>query len=349
MLAIAERWETAPDLYTDNTIRFLLLIVAKAVMDTLFFWSFSKAWSRSFLGLCSLSLAVMDWVVALAMASVWFFEAVRISVSPCFLLAHASATYGALPVPMMGLGILDYCLDDTYIGRQRPKCKLLRNVVLVLVVWIQAGFHSAGSVDCQLTEYYYSARERFFLCALEDTQGIAFVVALLFSAAFLAMWPFHSQLLQWVKEADRLAQEREAEKNKTSDLFILNSCEKGQICEKDYVEKTNRPRPPMWFSLTLAFGVTWMPYLTMSAIFLLCDLTVPAYIAVNSMWLECIHSVLTGVVFWAKSETTGPYTHLPENTCTWRVYWHLSRGTQPQRPLSVCNTSEEKEKKLLCV
>uniref|UniRef100_A0A672FJ15 G protein-coupled receptor 160 n=1 Tax=Salarias fasciatus TaxID=181472 RepID=A0A672FJ15_SALFA len=277
---------------------FLLLIIAKAGLDTLFLYSFNKAWSRSFLGLCGLSITVMDWVMVLAMASVWFFGAERLSVSPCFLLAHASATYGALPLPVMCLGILDYCLDDTAIGRRRPKCKLLRNAVLMLVVWIQGGVHSAGSASSELIEYHYSAQGMFLLCTLQETPGITFVLTLLYSAAFLAMLPFRSRLFQWVTEADRLSEQREAEENKTSDLFILKPT-KGQMCEKDFAQRPDRPRPPMWFSLTLAFGVTWMPYLTLSVVCLLCDLTLPGYIVVNNMWLECIHSAMTGVVFWA--------------------------------------------------
>lgn len=350
MLAIMEQREAAVGLHKDNTAFFLMLVIAKAVLDTMLFCFDNKKWYHSFLGLCSLSIAVMDWVTVSFMASTWFIGAERVSAASCFVLAHASATYAALPVPMMCFGVLDSYLDDSYIGRRRPKCKLLRNVVLMLVVWMQASIYSTVSVNSKLKEHQFTSRTEFLLCEVEDAQGLNYTVMLLFSAVLLAIWPFHSKVFQWVKEASRLTKEIEEENNQTSDFFNSNSCKKEQIYEKDDVQMTNQPRPPMWLSLTLAFAVTWMAYLTITVVSFLCDVTYPAYVAINNMWLMCIHSVLVGVVLWAQSGTTGPHSDLPANTCSWHAYWHLSRGTQPQKlPLGVFSPVKEEEYPFMCI
>ncbi|XP_044066420.1 probable G-protein coupled receptor 160 [Siniperca chuatsi] len=299
----------------------------------------------SFLSMCSLSIILADLVMTLLITMVWFLGAERSVVSPCFLLAHASATYGALPLPMMCLGLMDYCLEDAYLCNQSTFCKFLRNAFLTLLVWMLAVIYSFGDVKAELMELDYMSGIRVLVCEVEESTLITYFILGLFTAVICTMLPFWSRIPQLVKEADRLSEMREEQENQRSDLlFISTNYGDTKNSEENYLEETISPRPPLWFSLTLGFGMVWMPYLTLSVACLVFGFGVPAYITVNLLWLECTNSLLVGVVFWVKSKTLGPYSHLPENVCLWHIYWHLSKGTQQQQlPIAVFNPSKGKK------
>ena len=146
---------------------------------------------------------------------------------------------------------------------------------------------------------------------------------------------------------------REKQGNQRSDLFTSPSSTEEKGGEDIYLEETIQSKPPLWFSLTLAFTIFWIPYVAVSVACLVFGYGVPAYISVNLLWLECTNSLLMGVVFWVNSKSLGPYSHLPGNVCLWHVYWHLSKGTwrrqQQQLPIVVYNPSKEMRNTLHCV
>lgn len=358
MLAIIKQREGGSGCYTETTEKYLFLLLLKLGLDAAVFhlccqklYNSFLSLCSSFLSLCSLSIIMADLALVIFMANVWFLGAERSHVSPCFLLANATATYGALPLPMMCLGVLDYCLEDTYLENQSAFCKFLRNAVLTLLVWMLAVIHSFGSVKAQLIELDYVTGINVQVCEIEDSPLIAYFILGLFTAVTCTLLPFWSRIPQWVKEANRLSEEREEQENQKSDLLFTSSNYTDTKWSDEYhLEESTWPRPPLWLSLTLGFGMFWMPYLAMSVVCLFFGFGVPAYLTVNLLWLECTHSLLVGVVFWVKSKRLGPYSHLPENVCSWQIYWHLSEGTrQQQLPVAVCNQSKGKRNTLYYV
>ncbi|KAJ0036920.1 hypothetical protein NQD34_005597 [Periophthalmus magnuspinnatus] len=95
------------------------------------------------------------------------------------------------------------------------------------------------------------------------------------------------------------------------------------------------PRPPMHLSLLICFGVFWMPYLAVTTICVTLEFGIPAYISVNLLWVQCVNSLLEGVVFWLRSGTVGTYISQYENICLWQAYWDLSADTNDEQLLPV--------------
>lgn len=349
MLAIIEQWEVESGCHTDNTEKYVLLLFFKLALDTLVIYLYSRKLYSSMLSMCSLSILLADLVMAFCLAAVWFLGPDKSPVPLCSLMANASTTYGGLPLPMMFLGFLDYYLHDTYLWNQSALCKYLRYTALTLLGWILAIMYSFSSVKAELMELEYMAWIKALVCEVEESRLINYFILVLFTGVICAMLPFLRSIPQWLREADRLSEEREKQGDQKSFLLISTYCKEpnhSKVC----LEPSISPPPPLWLSLTLGFAVVWMPYLTISVACLLFGFGVPAYITVNVLWLECTNSFLMSVVFWAKSNMQGPYSHLPENMCSWNVYWHLSQGTgQQQLSIAVFNPSKAKRSSLFYV
>lgn len=335
MQAIIEQWEVGSSCPTDNTEKYVLLMLFKLGLDAAAFYLCCGKLYASILSMGSLSIVMADLVMTFFLAAVWFLGADRSPVPLCFLLANASATYGALPLPMVFMGLLDYYLHITYLSNHSAFCKYLKSTALILLGWMLALIYSLSFIKAEPIELDHITWIKAVVCEVDESRLIFYFILVLFTAVTCAVLPFFSNIPRWLKEAERLSEDRYEKKNQRSDLFITTNYTQSKLSE-ECLEETIAPRPPLWLSLTLGFGLCWMPYLTVSVACLFFGFGTPAYITVNVLWLECTNSLLMGVVFWAKSNMQGPYRHLPENVCLWHVYWYLSKGTrQQQLPIAV--------------
>lgn len=343
MLAIIEQW-TVDSCHRDNTAQYLLLVLLKAGMDAAVLYLCRPKFYTSFISICSLSIFLADMVM---LSFLCFLEATRSPVSLCFLLAYASATYAALPLPVICFSLLDYILGDDCISNQRASCKALRNISLTILVWTFAAIYSSESAMTELMELEYLSGMKVLVCEVQESTLITYFVVGGFIAVFATLLPFWSKTLRWLKEAERLSHQREeCQEYRRSDL-LLTSTRYTETKNGEFLLETVQPRPPLWISLILCFSSVWIFYLLISMVCLFFGFGVPAYLTVNLPWLECTNSLIMGVLFWVKSDTQGPYSHLPENVCLWHVYWHLSKGTQLQQlPVAVFNPSKEKRNTL---
>uniref|UniRef100_A0A8C2WLC1 Uncharacterized protein n=1 Tax=Cyclopterus lumpus TaxID=8103 RepID=A0A8C2WLC1_CYCLU len=317
--------------HTDNVNEYLVLVVLKLGLDVTVLYMCCRKWYTSFLNMCSLYMVLADFVMVLFFSSVLFLEPERYLGSLCFILAHASTTYEALPLPMMCLGLLDYCLEGTCLGKQSNYSKFLRHTALALLVWILALIYSIGSVKANLIEMDLPDGLSALVCKVPESTLISYFTVGLFLAVVCTMLPFWSTIPQWVREADRIYARMEEPENHSDLLSNPTNCMETNGIEEKSLEEIVCP-------------LFWMPYLTVSVVCIVLGFGVPAYITVNLLWLECTVSLLMGVVFWAYSDTQEPY-RLPDNICMWPIYWHLSKGTG-QQPF---NPSHEKKHTLLCV
>ncbi|XP_053280447.1 probable G-protein coupled receptor 160 [Pleuronectes platessa] len=350
MLAILEKWNDTSGFHIDNTVKCLSLMLSKFGMDTMVFLLCSGKLYTSFLNMCSLSIILGDMTMVLYVTAVWLLGPESSPVSLCYFLAHASAVFKALPLPMIAMGITDYCIEDTHHASKSSLCKFLRNLVLTLLVWTLAVIYSVASTKVELMELVYMTGIKALACEVKVSTFINFFILGLFSAVILMILPFSTKIPMWVREADRLSKSREEQDNQRSDLFTSTSSTETKSSKENDVGENNWLRPPLGHSLTLGFALIWMPYLTVCVACLAFDFTVPAYISVNVFWLECTNSLLVGVLFWVKSKSLGPYSNLPENVCAWHVFWNLSKGTwQQQLPTAVFNPSEEKRNPLFYI
>ncbi|XP_068198828.1 probable G-protein coupled receptor 160 [Antennarius striatus] len=349
MQAIISQWSEELGCQS-NLDKYVFLMLSKFGLDAAVFYFCCRKLYTSFLNVCSLSIVVANLVMVSLLTAVWFLGPEKSPVTLCFLMVNASATYGALPLPMMSLGLMDYCLDDIYFCNQRTFYKYLRNTVFVLLCWILAVVYSLSTVKAELMELDNMSWRKALVCDVEESVLISYFTLVLFIAVLCATVPFWPNIPLWLKEADRIAVLREEQDPQKSDLFYISvNLTKTEVSDNSQ-EETVWPHPPLWLALTLGFSLFWMPYLTMSVAYMVLDFRVPAYISVNIMWLECTNSLLIGIMFWRKSNTSGPYSHLPENVCLWIVYWYLSKGMQHhQLPVAVFNPSKGKKNNLLWV
>lgn len=323
-------------------------MLIKLGLDAAAYYLCSQKLYASIFSMCSLSIVLADLVMTFSLAVVWFLGADKTPVPLCFLLANASATYGALPLPLIFMGLLDYYLHSNYLCNQSTFFKYLKNTALTLLAWTLALMHSFKYVKAKLIELDYGWIKAL-VCEVEESTVIIYFIWVLFVSIICAMLPFLPSFPQWLKEADRLSEEREEQENHNSDLFLSTKCTKSKL-SLEHQEKKISGRPPLWLSLTLSFGSFWMPYLTISATCQFFGLGVPAYVTVNVLWVECTNSLLTGFMFWAKSNKQGPYCQLPNNVCLWHVFWHLSKGNVQQTlAITVFNPSKAKRNTLFYV
>nr|XP_019945116.1 PREDICTED: probable G-protein coupled receptor 160 [Paralichthys olivaceus] len=350
MLAILEQWDERSGYKIDNTGKYLSLMLIKLGIDTVVFVLCCRKLYTSFLNMCSLSIVLADLAMVLCMTAVWLLGPERSPLSPCFVLAHTAATFEALPLPVIGLGIIDYCIEDACLANKNTFCKFLRNVVLTLLVWMLAVIYSIAYAKVELMELVTVTAVKALVCEEKESMLITYFLLGLFAAVTLTMLPFSTSIPMWVREANRLSELREKHVDQRSDLFTVSPSTETKSSKENDLGETNWQRPPLWLSLTLGFSLFWIPYLTVSVACLVLGFGVPAYITVNLLWIECTNSLLVGVVFWVKSRSLGPYCHLPENVCLWHVFWHLSKGTwQQQPPAAVFNPSEGKRNHLFYI
>lgn len=348
MFAITEEWEVGADYCTVNTDKYVLLTLLKLGLDMTTYFLCSRKPFVSILSMCSLSIVLADWAMVLALAVVWFLGPDEAPVPLCSLLAVASTTYEALPLPMIFLGLLDYCLCDTCCRKRSASWRKARDVFLTLLVWMTALIYSLCFVKAETVAMDVTTKTMALACKVQESTVITCFILITFTAVLCAVLPYFSSIPEWLEEADQLSKTREEKDNQMSDFLVVSPKPGETKFSEEDREKPNGP--PLGLSLVLGFAVFWMPYLSTSAICLLLGFGVPAYITVNVLWLECTNSLLMGVVFWANSDLQGPYCNLPENVCLWRVYWHLSRGTaKQQQPKAVFNPSRAKRQTVFYV
>lgn len=343
MLAIIHEWEGMSASHTDNTGKYVSLLLSKAGLETVIFYLWCQKQYTIFMSVCSLSIILADWVMTFLMAAVWLLGPVH-SFTPCLILTNASATYAALPLPMICLSLTDYLLRDKALSNGRAFLKTLGNILLTLLVWLLAFMCSFSHADAKLMDMSCSKRlKKALVCEVQESKLVINFIAGIFTAILLALLPFCSHIPQWVRDADKFC-EAEEEQEKVGNNLLLTStlCPETKGDEKSYLTHTIHHRPPLWISLILGFATFWMPFLAVSLACLVFGLGVPAYISVNLLWLECTNSLLLGVLFWVKSKTLGPHTNLPENLCSWHIYWYISTEMQPELMVPELNPSKEK-------
>lgn len=343
MLAIIEKQDEEHSCHTDNTLQFIILILLKTGMDAGVLYLRCGKLYTNFLNMSNLSILLADVIMLLSMAVVVSLKAEYSHFPLCFILAYFSATYAALPLPTMCLLLLDYCLEDICSGKQSALSKCLRNLSMTLLLWTVAVIYSIGSVTPELMEMEYNTGSKAVVCEIYESRAVNYFTVGLFSALILTLLPCWPMIPQWINEANRISEARDKIQDKQQSDLLLTSTE-----TKSFVVDPAILQPPLWLSLTLGFAVFWMPYLTVSVACQLFGFGVPPYITVNLLWVQCSNSVIVGMMFCIKSKTLGPYNRLPEDVCSWHVYWHLSKGTYIQK-LAVFDPTKKKGNIYVCV
>nr|XP_046220403.1 probable G-protein coupled receptor 160 [Oncorhynchus gorbuscha] len=307
MLAIIESWEEEGSYYEDSTGQFLFILLLKVGLNCLVLSMCLRWLHTSFMGVCGLSVFLVDVLLLCAVAAVWFLGSARSPVSICFLLAHASAVFNALPLPMLGLGLLDYASEPRYTTCHDAPCRDLWNYALTLLVWVLAGVHSCCSAVTTLLEVEYEGGRNALGCTVQESVFVVHFSVGISVAICCVMLLHYKQMPLWLKETNRLSVQRDKVNPMLQSHLRFRYAKLQQLGGDEDEQKalsveTERQRPPLYLSLTLDFGTTWASYLVMCIACELLGLAVPAYISINLLWLEFANSVLVGLVFWLKND-----------------------------------------------
>ncbi|XP_077583318.1 putative G-protein coupled receptor 160 [Stigmatopora nigra] len=345
MHAIIQKWDEASDLHIDYIEEHMILLLSKLGLNFLVLCFTHNRMCSSWQGMCNLSIVLADLVVATFVVKLWLFGSDETAVSLCSLLTITSKTYEALPLPLIALYLWDIWLEDTYSRNWRTSYKVIKNIAPIMTLWMFAVFNANSALKVNLLEQRTATNQKVLLCEVQGASQVTYLASVISSICICSMLPYYSWIPQWLCDAERMFEARD--KQKMGHLVtLINPCTQMTPNEGIGLVKSPLPRPPLWLSLVLGFSTLWMPYLVVTTGSLLLFICIPAFIGVNLMWLECANSVLTGLIFWAKSRRRGPYASVRLNLCSWEVYWHLSRWTlRDMKLISPVLTTKD----LLCV
>ncbi|XP_043103472.1 probable G-protein coupled receptor 160 [Puntigrus tetrazona] len=300
----------------DETLQYLLILCSKVALNTfvLSFWRHSIL--KSLLGLCSVSMYVADMLLVSAVTGAWLFkELLSTSTSMCFILAHGSAVYALLPLPILIAGALDYISYPHLDVRSSSWRRLVCYCTLVVLLWASACCYTYIYTDTQPIEIHKDY-ERVLVCRVHGST-VVFQFSLQISIAVGLILLFYSKkTVGWIRRATAFAQEKD------------QHCPYNQEGEGGSFE-IQESSPPLFVSLTLGFALNWIPYLLMCLLCSFLGFMVPAYASVNLLWMACANSVLVGIAFWFRGASTGPLRKFPDDTCSWNIYWQMSKRTTP--------------------
>ncbi|KAL1269243.1 hypothetical protein QQF64_031532 [Cirrhinus molitorella] len=310
----------------DETLQYLFILCSKVALNTfvLSFWRHSIL--KSLLGLCSVSMYVADVLLVSAVTSAWLFkEHLPTSTSMCFILAHGSAIYALLPLPILIAGAFDYAsyshLDTSSSSSSRRRTPSY--CIVVVLLWAIACCYTYNYTDTQPMETYKD-NVRVLVCHVHGSTVVFQFSMHLSIAVGVILLVYSRKTISWIRRANELAELRNTALSSEKDQNVLYN-QVGE-CGSSEIQDSS---PPLFVSLTLGFALNWMPYLLMCLACALVGFVVPAYASVNLLWMACANSVLVGIAFWFRSDRTGPLGKFPDDTCLWNIYWHLSKGTSP--------------------
>lgn len=295
-----EHWE-GENGHVDNTPQYLFIMLFKIGIDMLVLSNFTPTMYTSFMNVCSYSVFLADIAVFGALTVAWFLG----NVSVCFILAHASFMYAALPLPVLVLGLLDYMFELCNSTCHRAQRSGLQNSFLILVVWAIAGIRSFHSTNTKTMAIEHITGRHALLCQIQNSILISLFCVCLSIATCCVLLPFCSWLPMWLRKANSLSAQRDNfPRILRSDPYFSKTMfnDQGNYEENTLVVETGQQVPPLYISLILCFIATWTPYIVIPFVFLIMGFEVPPYITVNMLWFECINSLFMGVVFWLKSD-----------------------------------------------
>ncbi|XP_051509778.1 probable G-protein coupled receptor 160 isoform X2 [Myxocyprinus asiaticus] len=282
---------------------------------------------KSLLGLCSISMYGADVLLVGAVSCAWFFrEYLPTSTSMCFILAHSSAIYALLPLPILIAGAFDYATYPHLVNEHSSQRRTVSYCITVAFMWASVCVYSYYHTDTQPAEIYKDENLNVLVCPVHGSSVVLNFSTKVSIAVCLTLLLYSKKLIGCTRRANEMAEQRNS-------AYCANS-EKHQYLPDSLVEEggnweIQESSPPLFASLTLGFAVNWMPYLFMCVVCDLMGFLVPAYASVNLLWMACANSLLVGIAFWFKSDKTGPFSKFPDDFCLWSIYWHLSKGTSP--------------------
>ncbi|XP_051526133.1 probable G-protein coupled receptor 160 isoform X2 [Myxocyprinus asiaticus] len=344
MMAIL--WSPEPNKTSvhNESLQYLLILCCKVALNTLILSFWMRSIHKSFLGLCSISVYVADALLVGAITCACFLrEHLPTSTSMCFILAHGSAIYALLPLPILIAGAFDYATYPHLVTEHSSQRRTVIYCITVAVIWASVCVYSYHHTNTRPTEIYKDKEVRVLVCHVQGSNVVFHFSAEVSIVVGLILLLYSNKLIGWTRRANEMEQ-RYSAFDPEKQQYLPDS-----LVGEDGNWEIQESSPPLFASLTLGFAVNWMPYLFMCVACDLLGCVVPAYASVNLLWMACANSLLVGIAFWHMSDKTGHFSKFPDDICLWSIYWHLSKGTSPtvaaklSKGLHILTTSPSQE------
>ncbi|XP_051964391.1 uncharacterized protein si:dkeyp-100a1.6 isoform X1 [Xyrauchen texanus] len=323
MMAIL--WSPEPNKTSvhDDTLQYLLILCCKVALNTLILSFWMRSICKSFLGLCSISLYVADVQLVGAIFCAWIVrEHLPTSTSMCFILAHGSAIYALLPLPILIAGAFDYATYPHLVTEHSSQRRTVTYCITVVVIWASVCVYSYHHTDTRPAEIYKEVK--VLVCNVQGSNVVLHFNAEVSIVVGLIILLYSNKLIGWIRRANEMEEQINNAFDPEKHQYLPDSLD-GEGGNWEIQESP----PPLFASLTIGFAINWMPYLCMCVACDLVGCVLPAYASVNLLWMACANSLLVGIAFWHKSDKTGHFSKFPDDICLWSIYWRLSKGKSP--------------------
>nr|XP_033814958.1 probable G-protein coupled receptor 160 [Geotrypetes seraphini] len=274
-----------------NCIIFLIML-GKLLLNLFVFGARRRSMNPSFLGYFSVSLALVDFSLLMAIFFISCFhdfalgEVKFIKYHICLLTQIISFTYGILHYPVFLVAGLDYFLIIAQSSKVKYAgvCEKLVYSGVILLIWIAAFYYIlTGSLDYSVLERnasfisylcpFYVSSQSFWLAV-----GILSVTC----SILVVCWFEVVSLLQSVKMMYYF--------NETVLLF--------SFVPRGTQQGLGRKR--LLTTFVICFLGTWVPFAVLQVILLFLGAQIPGYMDMNVPWLYFLNSFLIGTVCWFK-------------------------------------------------
>ncbi|XP_025917850.1 probable G-protein coupled receptor 160 [Apteryx mantelli] len=273
----------------DISCMLLLIMLVKVSLDLFILRVKQKNVKVSFMGYFCVSLALLDFILLMNIALIFYFEdfalwGVRYTkYHICLFTQIISLTYGILHYPVYLVAVLDYYVTIPQTSQPPKKGQRLFYVFVVVFIWI-SGFSYILKVPAIYEELEIQKHFSPYQCpsyVSVQSYSVSFAMLLLIGMALLACWKEVLTMLQSVRIVSFASQ--------PVLMFPYASDNNSTCCRRQLLTR-----------LLICFLGTWAPFVLLQIIILSLGAQIPAYMEMNVPWLYFINSFLIAVAYWCR-------------------------------------------------
>ncbi|NWX98333.1 GP160 protein, partial [Nothoprocta ornata] len=266
----------------------LLIMLGKVSLNLFILQVKQKNVKISFMGYFCVSLALLDFVLLLSIAFIFYFEdfalwGVRFTkYHICLFTQIISLTYGILHYPVYFVAGLDYYVTIAQACQPPKRGQRLFYVAVVLFLWI-LGFSCILKVPVISEELEIQTQFSPYQCpsyVSMQSYSVSLAMLLLMGMALLACWKDVLTMLLSGRVVSFVGQPV---------LMFLYSSDDNACWRRQLLAR-----------LLICFLGTWAPFVLLQIIILFLGAQIPAYMEMNVPWLYFINSFLIAGAYWCR-------------------------------------------------
>ncbi|XP_056421114.1 probable G-protein coupled receptor 160 isoform X4 [Hyla sarda] len=266
----------------------ILIITGKVILNILILGARHRNVGTSLMGYCCVSLAIVDFMLLLAIAAIHYFQDFTVvglrftSYHICLFTQIISHTYGILHLPFLLASGLDYYLTIVKSIHIPCACSGLLYTACVVLLWTGAFAHvllspmRSPALDMGQSGYqctFYISSQSFYL-------SIVLVCSIFTALSFCCF-----EIVAFLKSLKVISYAR--------NTVVLFSFPQGDMWP---VQGGKRLMAALLFS----FLGTWAPFIVFQIVIIVLCAHIPGYMDMNVPWLYFMNSFLIGVSYGLK-------------------------------------------------